>query len=504
MRPGLSGLIQTTQARIMLIIELTGDVAPASVPGGAVFELAVSLGISSRRARKLRVMVDELVVLAQGREHGDRPPEVKVRAWTDQGYLRVEVTDLGIPVFDDDAAVPHELVRLGFAESIDLQAGGREGNVSRCSLVISELDARTHLSSSESVLDEDHPEASRDVALVVRPMKSSECGDLARLVYRCYGYNYPSEDIYFPERMAAVIDQGLMHSAVVENAEGELVGHASLTLARPDSRIAEAGKLVVDPRYRSHGLAKQMADLRRQRADELSLLGLWSECVSNHPYSQHNQLKLGAKETGIFFGIMPKSVKMTGIGSDDAVRGSLVAMFLALPGASARKLHCPPRYAAIVREIAGQLECEREVTDEGAVAEQACHMEVSIDQGSNVALVTVEQVGPDLIAQLEARLEDLKCMRIAAVYLDLPLDDAGTAVIGEHLAGLGFFFSALLPESGRRGDMLRLQLLNHERVTPAHIKVASDWGQRLLDYCAEDQAGMQEHLRQLKVKDGAS
>ena len=426
-----------------------------------------------------------------------------MRAWTDQGYLRVEVVDRGIPVFHDDAVVPHELVRLGFAESIDLRAGGRDGNVSRCSLVISEADAREHLSTSETVLGHDGPEEQHDVDLIVRPMKSTECGDLARLVYRCYGYNYPAEDIYYPERMAAIIDQGLMQSAVVENEAGELVGHASLTKARADSRIAEAGKLVVDPRYRSHGLAKKMADLRRKRADELKLVGLWSECVSNHPYSQHNQLKLGAKETGIFFGIMPKSVKMTGIGSDDEVRGSLVAMFLALPGLGPRKLHCPPRYMGIVREIVAHLEFDREVTDQGKVAAQSSHMEVSIDQVANVAVITVDQVGQDLVEQLLVRIEDLKSMRIAAVYVDLPLHDEGTAEVGEHLAGLGFFFSALLPESGRDGDMLRLQSLNHEKVHPDHIKTASDWGGRLLKYCGEDQQRVREHLRQLKISDGA-
>lgn len=485
----------------MLIIELTGDVAPASVPGGAVFELAVSLGITSQRARRLRVMVDEFVVLAQEREHGESPPEVKVRAWTDQGYLRVEVADLGIPVFKDDAVVPHELVRLGFAESIDLQAGGRDGNVSRCSLVISEADARDHLSASESVLEHDHPEIDQGADLTVRPMKSSECGDLARLVYRCYGYNYPSEDIYFPERMAAIMDQGLMHSSIVVNAEGDLVGHASLTLAHAESRIAEAGKLVVDPRYRSHGLAKQMAELRLKRAGELKLVGLWSECVSNHPYSQRNQLKLGARETGIFFGIMPQAVKMTGVSSDSDVRGSLVAMFLALPGAHARQLYCPPRYAGIVREIAGQLGLEREVTDHGTAAAQASHMEVSVDQESSVSVITVEHVGQDMLSQLEARLEDLKCMRIAAIYLDLPCGDVGTADLGEHLAGLGFSFSALLPESGRCGDMLRLQFLNHEKVNPEHIKVASDWGKRLLQHCVEDQAGVRDHLRKMRISD---
>ena len=48
----------------MLVIELTGLEAPSSVPGGAIYELAIDRGISSARARGLRVMVDERVTLA--------------------------------------------------------------------------------------------------------------------------------------------------------------------------------------------------------------------------------------------------------------------------------------------------------------------------------------------------------------------------------------------------------------------------------------------------------
>tara|TARA_Y100001934_G_scaffold203191_1_gene239520 strand:- start:185 stop:346 length:162 start_codon:yes stop_codon:yes gene_type:complete len=35
-------------------------------------------------------MVDELVTLAQAREHGEAPAEVTVRAWTVKGHLYVE------------------------------------------------------------------------------------------------------------------------------------------------------------------------------------------------------------------------------------------------------------------------------------------------------------------------------------------------------------------------------------------------------------------------------
>ncbi len=484
----------------MLVIELTGDTAPASVPGGAVYELAISLGISSHRARRLRVMVDELVILAQKREHGDRPAEVSVRAWTDQGHLRVEVTDQGIPVFTDDAVVPHELVRLGFAEFIDLHAHGRDGNVARCSLAVSDHDARDSM-DGDDVLSHDAPEIHEPGEFVVRAMSADECGDLARLVYRCYGYDYPSEDIYFPQRMAALIEEGLMHSAVVVNDQGVLVGHASLTMTSTEARVAEAGKLVVDPRYRSHGLARKMASLRLERAAELELVGLWTECVSNHPYSQRNQRKLGAVETGIFLGILPETVMMTGLENETSVRGSLVAMFFALPNAPARTLYVPPRYSGYAQEIVESLTLERVISTDGRVASEPGRLSVSVSTAFNIAVICVEEVGCDFLEQLETRLDELQDMRVSAVYLDLPTSDPGTAHVGEHLAGFGFFFSALLPESGRDGDVLRLQFLDHEHVAPEHLNLASPWGARLLGMCLEDRDRVASHLHQLRLSD---
>ena len=245
----------------MLVIELTGSEAPSSVPGGAIYELAIDRGISSARARRLRVMVDELVTLAQAREHGESPAEVTVRAWTEKGHLYVEVSDHGIPVFKDDTVVPHELVRLGFADFIELKSCGRDGNTARCSLHISENDSRKHLAQTEEVLAKDAAEIETNIEFHARAMGTDECGGLARLVYRCYGYNDPSDEIYFPDRIAALIDEGLIHSAVICAGDGSVVGHASLSMAYADARIAEAGKLVVDPRYRSHGFANDSPGL---------------------------------------------------------------------------------------------------------------------------------------------------------------------------------------------------------------------------------------------------
>ncbi len=485
----------------VLRIEFTGDDVPASVPGGAVEELSTSLGIHSSRARKLRVVIDELVELAKNREHGDRPAQVSVRAWTEHGHLQVEVNDRGIPLKGASASVLNELVRLGFAEYIELENHGQDGNSARCRLALDEHGSRSHLSNDGEPLAPDVPTADEFEKLEQRAMRPEECGDLARLVYRCYGYDYPSAEIYYPERLGPLVETGLMHSVVVVNPAGDLVGHASLTKSAAGSRVAEAGKLVVDPRYRAHGLAERMADQRLQRARELGLRGLWSECVTNHPYSQRNQLKLGARETGVFLSFLPDSVRMVGLGSESSERGSLMSMYLPLERAADHGFHPPPRYQETLRHILSNLELEREQAEGGEATETTSRLTLSVDQSAGVAVITADTVGQDFREQLEQRMESLLDMRIAVIYLDLPLGQPATASQGNQLAAFGFFFSGLLPESAPDGDVLRLQFLNHEHPAPAELKLASEWGEQLLSQCVADQERVMAHLRERRLSD---
>ena len=405
----------------MLRIEFTGEGVPAGVSGAAVYEFSTSLGIHPARGSKLRVVIEELVSLASSREHGDRPAQIEIRAWTEQGHLNVEVNDQGLPLKSSDSSALHELVRLGFAEFIELQSHGPEGNTARCRLALREQTGRSQLAACEKTLSSDVAKADEFEQLEVRAMRPEESEGLARLVYRCYGYDYPSTDVYYPDRMGALVEAGLMHSAVVINPAGELVGHASLTMATAEARVAEAGKLVVDPRYRSHGLAERMTDLRLEKAEELGLRGLWSECVTNHPYSQRNQLKLGACETGVFLGILPDSVKMVGLESESAERGSLMAMYLPLEHSADYGFHPPACYRETLCDVLSHLELEREQDQDVAPGDAPTRLTLSIDQASSVAVISVVTIGPDFREQLEQRMESLLDMHVAVIYLDLPL-----------------------------------------------------------------------------------
>ena len=104
-------------------------------------------------------------------------------------------------------------------------------------------------------------------ALVIRPMEAGDAAELVRCVYRCYGYSYIDPLLYDPRGLQRALANGEMLSIVAAAPDGTIAGHCAVWPDEPGDTVPEAGRLVVDPRYRGHGLAGRMAERRlRPRA----------------------------------------------------------------------------------------------------------------------------------------------------------------------------------------------------------------------------------------------
>lgn len=182
-------------------------------------------------------------------------------------------------------------------------------------------------------------------------MRPDEAGELARLVYRCYGYTYAQEFVYFPERVAARIRDGVMYSAVAVDAEGSIVGHLAMTPSEIGSRLALTGQAVVDPRYRGHHLFERLKLFLREQAGAHGIEGLYSEALTVHPYSQKGDLALGAHEVGFFLGYSPASEELRG-GTEDASRRHAIALMLLPPMPTAsRDVYAPAVYHEMLTDL---------------------------------------------------------------------------------------------------------------------------------------------------------
>jgi anti-sigma regulatory factor (Ser/Thr protein kinase)/GNAT superfamily N-acetyltransferase len=406
------------------------------------------------------------------------------------GQVVIAVEDRGLP-FDyvplqegSDTALP-DMLHRSFADEIRFVNLGRRGN--RVELVkhLPHADVREHLSENEHHRTVRAPAAPEDTPLGVRMMRPEESFELARCVFRSYGYSYDWDYVYYPDRIRELQESGLMRSCVAVTPEGEFAGHLGVTLERPDSPVGEAGQAVVDPRFRGHRLFERMKTFLAQRAKEWGMYGLSSEATAVHPYSQKGNLHLGAKETGYLLGYIPASVSYKKIGEDkEGRRGSVALFYMRVNLEPERDAYPPVAYRGAAQQVIEHNGLRRTIKNASDLEMASSSLvTLNVRQDHNLAFLRVEEPGADLGELVRLRVRELCLHRVDCIYVDLPLSHPATAQAGAGLRDLGFFFGGIIPEaySGAiGGDVLRLQYLNNIEIKPDDVYTASDFGGELL------------------------
>ena len=80
-----------------------------------------------------------------------------------------------------------------------------------------------------------------------------------------------------------------------------------------------------------------------------------------------------------------------------------------------------------------------------------------------------------------------------AVYVDLPIGDAGAASVAEGLESAGFGFLGIAPLFSSNSDVLRLAYLVDPLAREA-IHTAEPFADRLVDYVLDEQQRVQKAL----------
>ncbi len=468
-------------------IRIDGSPGTLAAVGGAVRALAISAGLESDRATRFRVVVEELAREAIGREHAAGPADVTVRVRSGAGTLHVEVHDRGLPMTSAESrrTPSRRLAALGFVDQLHIATHGNEGNMSACAISVTGPD-RAIVGER---LDPNAPDATDDEAQAVdvRAMDVADAVGLARCIYRCYGYTYKDHTLYEPRHIAHALRTGVMQSVVAVASDGEVVGHSALFVERPGDPVPEAGKLVVDPRYRGHHLAERLAAVRLEHGRGQEFPGFWAQAVTNHPGSQKEIIHLGGAEVGLLIGASPSTVVMADLDNVNEGRRSLVAMYTPLRR-TAQTIYPPAAHADVVGELHAALALDRTiaVADEGATPTGPTTMRVSVVPDAGIAHIRVERIGADALSRVAHELEALDSFDLGAIHLDLPLADPAAGRVATALERLGFCFAAWLPDFAPHSDVLRLQHVASHPVDIEHVVCARAEGERLRDYVVDD------------------
>ena len=484
----LAGIEESSELR------LKGVIGGPSVAGATVRALAAFAGISPRRLSGLRAIVEELVIEAGSRPTAVEGDDVTVRTTIHDGVFEVEVIDKALPVSPDDQGNERsrKLAELGYVDALEVEACGKEGNAARVRVLLDPKRLGAASGLVERIVPEDAPPVTDEQAeaVEIRPMEPGDAVELVRCVYRCYGYSYIDPLLYDPRGLQRALANGEMLSIVAAAPDGTIAGHSAVWPDEPGDSVPEAGRLVVDPRYRGRGLAGRMAELRLESAREKGYFGVWAEAVTNHVASQREVVAFGGAEVGVLIGAAVPT-KMAGFEPAAGEQGppkrrSLLAMFTPLRPHH-EQIYVPDHHAELISELAGRLGIER-TKSPGAEAAAGSESDVASTAHtfSSLGEIRVSVIGADLIDQVTAALESLEGFDLAAVQLDLPLADPAAAGAACSLERLGFSYAAWMPSFDEGHDVLRLQRIGSRPVDTETIECARSEGEQVRDYVLAD------------------
>lgn len=318
----------------------------------------------------------------------------------------------------------------------------------------------------------------------IQILQADDIPHLIDCVRRCYGDSYPNSLMYDPEQLRVTIESGLMHSIIARHQDGHIIGHCALTFDGADNTSPEAGKMIVDPDYRGHHIAELMAKKRIELANELNLVGFWTECVTNHPYSQHEMITFGAKETGVLLGASPSTIHMQGLENFSDTRMSLLTLYLPLRETS-QHIYIPPHHAKLVRNLASKVNLERTILHPVVDGIGKTQSLTEINQSIQTAHLKVQHIGEDFIPFLNHELENLSHQNLASIYLDLPINQESAAQAHTELEKMGFVWGSWIPSYSINGDILRLQKIN-QAINPSEIVCARPEGESIKAYVVSE------------------
>lgn len=474
-------------ARITVVAKL--EFLPAVM--SFVRETSLKLGLDAREAEHLELVAEEACLNVI--EHAFDPQEpgtYDVIILRSPGQVTIAVEDKGLPFDFRKHEAEHDsslgmILMKAFADEVHFLNLGREGKRVEIIKRLPYQDISSYVSAEDKVLSPTEPALPTDIPITIKATEPSDSVSLARLIYRCYGYTYPNDYIYYPDRVSELLASGQLLSYIALNPEGEVIGHIAVKRNSADAVVGDGGQAVVDPRYRGNGFLGKLILSFYTYCQGKGMLGAYSEAVTVHPYSQKAGLAMGAYETGVLLGFVP-NMTFKKIGGEEWQRQSVVLLYTSAGMEPARNVYLPLHHEAIIRDIYGKGTLKRNiisVTDykEHVVPATPSEVDVKVIADFSQAYMQISRFGNDLAELVKFRLNEICLRRIECIYLDMPLSNPATQKWVPALEMLGFFFGGIIPELAD-GDVLRLQYLNNLDVRSENIQTASDFGKRLVEY----------------------
>jgi serine/threonine-protein kinase RsbW len=498
-------------------LTIPNDTSYLPVVGAFVRSAAAQVGFAEPQAGDIRLAVDEACthVMQTAFEPGEAQ-DITITCRRQPGGLMVSIADRGLPfdpgtiaAYDARGGLDRDLSGLPFhliqqtMDEVRFVNKGWEGKELQLVKRLEVPSVEAYFSQEELAPYDLQVEPAPLGEYTYRLMEPGEAVEVARCIYKTYGYTYPREQVYFPERVVTMNQRGEMLSAVAVTESGEVIGHCAL-VGEPGDQVMEVGQAVVVPAYRGRGILKGLSDLLLEEAPRRGLAGLYVVAVTIHPFSQRVCLKYGFRESALQLGYVPRQTQMAEFADEQfPQRESVIHAYLPLQEEPRSLVFAPAHHGRMLARIYDNLGLARDfAAPEDALGDEAggpggeaasFDLSAKVVSALGVAVVEVAGYGPGIKREVKAKLRDLCHEGISVIYLKLPLGDPRTALLSRGFEEWGFFFGGIQPrpaqvsgvEGLRSKDVLCLQYLNGPRIDYDLLKVHSEFAGQLLGYVRE-------------------
>jgi len=448
------------------------------------------LGLPEKEVSRMELVVEEACVNVIEHAFEGQKETYDILIIRRPGQIVVAVEDRGLPI-DFKKMEEGQVSGIGtilmktLADEVHFINLGRAGKRVELIKNTPEKNLEYYLEESDTLAGAGQVEAvpCQDSDITIRLMRPDETVSLARCAYRCYGYTYATDNLYFPERVREMVESGLMVSVVAVNPENEIVGHFAVVKGAPDALVGETGQAIVDPCYRSHGILKKMGILLSDINHAAGMLGTYSEGVTVHTYSQRSGISRGYLDMGILLGFTPATMYFKDIQADNQPKRRPVVLFYKrLKQEPERTVYLPSRHAGILARIYSNAKLRRQFAVspvQDIPAGSRVNIKVQTEAGR--AFLQLVEYGQDAVDLIRLRLRELCLRHVDSIYLDLPLNHPAVEQVCIDVEKLGFLFGGLLPEL-EDGDVLRLQYFNNAELELEDVQIASAFSRELYRY----------------------
>ncbi len=295
----------------------------------------------------------------------------------------------------------------------------------------------------------------------IHRIRDNEYLQVAKCIYRAYGYSYPNEDLYYPEKIKQLNQSGKLIGVVATDEKDNVVGHYALE--RYDlGDIAETGQAIVVPEHRNRKLMVKMRNKLEEIAKQIGLKGLYSQPVTSYTMSQKVNIKFGSKPFGILLGLVPKTLHFKRLKKEPlSQRESCMYYFKPLIFPYKKRIFVSEKYANIVKFIYtnGKFP-EPEILNSNEIVEEHGEVITNYFPGWDFGKITVKKVGKDSFNLIKKGFLFLTMKTSAEViYIDLPLEQEGCDILMDKLFDIGFIFSCISPFELNGNDIFKMQFL---------------------------------------------